>query len=504
MRIYCGFALLLAALMPPGNVSIDGASMLAVATSLATHGSIAVPCDVGIPGEGGRCFSTFYPLQSILAAPLVGVGRAAAAAVGQSQEYIGEFAAQLVPTLAAAGVATFTVLFAREFGASRNRAILAGLTSAFATEVAVYYRSFFADVLAAALVLVVVWGFYRGSRLWAGVGIALLILAKPQMVLIGVLLGAVFALSRRERQPLVMAVAATAIGSAAYVAYNVARFGDPWNFGGEAREIHGSALSPASLVKAFGLLTISPGRGVLLYSPIAILGIYALVRRRCELAWAALAVFVGALALHLANPGRGYNWGSRYLVAAVPLTVAAAWSLKGRVGRLAPVLALLGVLLVAPTFPGFYQRAFAEHEDRGGRASDMYWSLSDNPGIAVWGSTRRQIDDARRQDVREIVNRPNVATAHQTVADQKFYSVVAQWWWMTPAARIPRVLGALAALAMLALGAVLLMRAGTDRREPRGAWSASSGQPGRAARSSTTPRALPSDPGPRSGGSSGS
>jgi hypothetical protein len=490
--------------MPPGNVSIDGASMLAVATSLATHGSIAVPCDVGIPGEGGRCFSTFYPLQSILAAPLVGVGRAAAAAVGQSQEYIGEFAAQLVPTLAAAGVATFTVLFAREFGASRNRAILAGLTSAFATEVAVYYRSFFADVLAAALVLVVVWGFYRGSRLWAGVGIALLILAKPQMVLIGVLLGAVFALSRRERQPLVMAVAATAIGSAAYVAYNVARFGDPWNFGGEAREIHGSALSPASLVKAFGLLTISPGRGVLLYSPIAILGIYALVRRRCELAWAALAVFVGALALHLANPGRGYNWGSRYLVAAVPLTVAAAWSLKGRVGRLAPVLALLGVLLVAPTFPGFYQRAFAEHEDRGGRASDMYWSLSDNPGIAVWGSTRRQIDDARRQDVREIVNRPNVATAHQTVADQKFYSVVAQWWWMTPAARIPRVLGALAALAMLALGAVLLMRAGTDRREPRGAWSASSGQPGRAARSSTTPRALPSDPGPRSGGSSGS
>lgn len=199
-RVYAGFALGLLALMPPGNVSLDGDSMLAVATSLATNVSFSVPCDVGIDGQGGQCFSSFYPLQSILAAPLVAGGRALASIIGTSPEYVGEFAALAIPTLAAAGVATFTAIFARELGASRNRALGAGLTVAFASEVAVYYRSFFADALAALLVCVVVWGFMRDSG-WAVAGIVLLILTKPQLVPVGVLVGATFARSSSSRTP---------------------------------------------------------------------------------------------------------------------------------------------------------------------------------------------------------------------------------------------------------------------------------------------------------------
>jgi hypothetical protein len=69
--LFAGFALITFALMPPGNVSGDGASMLRVGTSLATGNGFAVPCDFGIPGRDGRCFSTYYPLQSVLAVPFI-------------------------------------------------------------------------------------------------------------------------------------------------------------------------------------------------------------------------------------------------------------------------------------------------------------------------------------------------------------------------------------------------------------------------------------------------
>jgi hypothetical protein len=447
--------LVVLALMAPGNVSSDGTSMLAVTTSLTTHGSFAVPCQVGVPGQGGQCFSTYYPLQSLLAVPFMAIGRAAATAVDAPAEYVGEFAAQIVPTLAAAGVATFTAYFACEFQATRARALMAGLTVAFATEIAVYYRTFFADVLATLMACLVVFGFLRHRRWLAGVGIVLLILAKPQLVPIGLLIGLVFAHGQRDRRPAIDAVVATIVGAVAYASYNILRFGNPTNFGGEARAIKGTALAPGKLIDALGLLTISPGRGFLWYSPIVLAGIFVLVRRRDLLARTALAVFVGALLLHLANPGTGNNWGSRYLIAAIPLLAAAAWSLRGW----APwALAAVGLVLVAPTFAGFYHRYYVEQAERGATSNHhVYWSVVDSPAVGVWGSSRRTIEVARRTDVNAVARAADATpTGRPRVSDQRFFTVVAQWWWMTPAAHIPRVLGFLGALVMLGAGGLLL------------------------------------------------
>lgn len=121
--LFAGFALITFALMPPGNVSGDGASMLRVGTSLATGNGFAVPCDFGIPGRDGRCFSTYYPLQSVLAVPFIAAGRALASITSAPPNYLGGFAAQILPALAAAGTACFAVYFASLLGASRRRAI---------------------------------------------------------------------------------------------------------------------------------------------------------------------------------------------------------------------------------------------------------------------------------------------------------------------------------------------------------------------------------------------
>jgi hypothetical protein len=473
-RTYLGFALVALALMAPGNTSSDGASMLQVGTSLATGRGFAIDCAYGIHGVGGDCFSTYYPLQSLLAAPFITLGRDMAAVGHAPQAYVGGFLAQAVPTLAAAGVAVFTAWFAMTLGASRRRALLAGATVLLATEIAIYYRTFFAEVLAALLTCVVVWAFMRGDR-WrhaAPVGIALLILAKPQLVLVGLALGAVFTLHQRRWQPLLWALVGTATGAVLYAGYDLLRFADATNLGGDARTLHDNAFTPAKLAEAAGTLLVSPGRGLLWYSPIVILGLFGAWRRRNDvLGLAAIAVLLAALAIHLGNPGVGNNWGDRYLAPAIPLLTALAWSLRGRGARLlAPTLAIVGLVIVLPTFVGFYHRYYVERAEQGELAKDLYWSVDRAPLIGVWGSSRRALEVASRTDVRAIARAPEVnerAGQPARVADQRFFTIVAEWWWMTPAARVPRALGLLVAALMLGGGIGLLVREGAGRPRRR-------------------------------------
>src|SRR5207248_8040128 len=72
---FFGFALMLVALLPPGNVSLDGDSMLQVSRSIVNGHGLKVACgDYTVHGRGGACYSTFYPLQSILAVPMIALG----------------------------------------------------------------------------------------------------------------------------------------------------------------------------------------------------------------------------------------------------------------------------------------------------------------------------------------------------------------------------------------------------------------------------------------------
>lgn len=192
LALFAGYALVLVALLPPTVYSSDGANMMRVAESLATSGDFDVPCgDQAIPGRGGRCFSTFYPLLSVVAAPLVLAGRAISSPVGVPPEFGGPLVALLVPAFAAAGAATMTAAVAWQFGASRRAGVFAGAAFAFGTEVLTYARTFFAETLASFFVILAVWGVIQTGRKrwWWYVGITLAILAKPQMALVGPAVG---------------------------------------------------------------------------------------------------------------------------------------------------------------------------------------------------------------------------------------------------------------------------------------------------------------------------
>src|SRR5665213_1520202 len=92
-----GAALIYLAFLPAGIYSIDGNSMLAVAESVVSHGTITVPANIGVPGRGGAIYSALYPLQSILAIPFVAVGTAFAPQ--GARHYVAALFASVLPIL---------------------------------------------------------------------------------------------------------------------------------------------------------------------------------------------------------------------------------------------------------------------------------------------------------------------------------------------------------------------------------------------------------------------
>lgn len=140
LALFAGNALVLVALLPPTVYSSDGANMMRVAESLATSGDFDVPCgDQAIPGRGGRCFSTFYPLLSVVAAPFILAGRAISSPVGVPPEFGGPLVALLVSALAAAGADDDR---RRRVAVRRPRpaGVFAGAAFAFDTEALTYAR----------------------------------------------------------------------------------------------------------------------------------------------------------------------------------------------------------------------------------------------------------------------------------------------------------------------------------------------------------------------------
>ena len=447
------------AILPPANFGSDGDAMLDVATSLAEGDWFKVPCDpdLSIEGHDGACYSRFYPLLSILAVPFVFVGRTLADVAGVSPDFMGEAFAMIVPALVSAGAGVVTAMLARRFGASHRAALLGGVALAFGTEILIYARTFYAETLAALLLGVVVWGFTGTARdrRWGMAAIVLLILAKPQLALVGGAVGLAVGARTRTWRPLIDAVIASVIGAALYAFYNWLRFRDVTDFGGEDRDLDGSAYD-WDAVEALGLLTISPARGLLWFSPVVFAGIYVLWRRRREkIAIACAAAFLGALVIAVGNPGSGWSWGSRYLAPTLPLFVAAAVSLRGRGARVVVALVAIGFVIGLPTTLAFYERYYQQNAEFR-ESSDRYWTFPEGILVRVWPETAEQLEAAADTDVDALVDAGKDAPEGD---DDPLLNIVALWWWVLPAIGVPWVLGLVVCLAMIAAGAWLIRRA---------------------------------------------
>jgi hypothetical protein len=71
--LFLGTWLICLAFLPAGIYSVDGNSMLAVADSLVARPSLTVPDGLGVIGPDGKSYSTWYPLQLLLAVSVVSV-----------------------------------------------------------------------------------------------------------------------------------------------------------------------------------------------------------------------------------------------------------------------------------------------------------------------------------------------------------------------------------------------------------------------------------------------
>ncbi len=314
----------------------------------------SLPLKANFVGRGGHYYSTAGLLQPLLEVPFFAAGHAIDANFGHPPEY--PFAYTFLwffnPLMAAIAAAAIFALVWLTRGSLKWAALTAVLFTV--ASIAWPYSKIGMETtfMAASLVAfaLAAWGRRKPTvGVWAATGFAAggAIATKPYAALvlaaIAVLLWAPWrAAARRERVRLALALALPVLLWIAAIAwYDWYRFGSLTDSG-----YHESLLTLAAPIDFFGLL-FSPGKGLIFYSPLVVLGalgIGRLWRRDRPLAIALLIFFVGLTCIAGSTTFWGDEvWGPRYIVpAAWALLVPIAWWADTRVRRrvLAGVAAL--------------------------------------------------------------------------------------------------------------------------------------------------------------------
>src|SRR5882724_1002322 len=352
----------------------DGLEMLKTAESLALRGDLAVTSDSdgrpwGYAGADGRRYSPYAIGLSLVEAPALALGHAAARAAGltpigtDSASFGAAVAVNVAVTAATAALLCGLVL---ALGLGRRAAVGTSLVYGLATMAWVYSKHDFAEPLAALALLATAHFLLRAGRdgrgrsfaaagAWNGVGF----LTKYQMVLYTpVLLGALILAERRKGSPL-RAIASRAVWfllpglpfGLLNLWVNHARFGT-WletGYGNQGPIVAGAGFIPVGL---FGLL-LSAGKGLVWYSPIVVLAPFAWrAFHRARPAASGLALALIGTTFAIFAPlwwwHGDWSWGPRYLVVVLPEMVLPLSVWLGDRGalarRLAPRVTLGGVV----------------------------------------------------------------------------------------------------------------------------------------------------------------
>ncbi|HTM56972.1 MAG TPA: hypothetical protein VL123_01005 [Candidatus Udaeobacter sp.] len=376
-------------------VGSDEVTMLELSRAML-HGRIDVPEGATLRGLGGRDYSKNAAGQAVLALPLTALGEGASRLAPEarrdliSRAIVSFFNAAITGILLGAFYSA-----ARALGAGAGSAFAGALLLGFTTPLWVYAKSFMAEPLEGLGLFLTLTGAARarlgqssGARLTA-LGIVVAVCSKLSVLPLAIacLAPLVGAPRAAWRWPLL----GLAIAHALHGAYDLARFGTPFETGYGAQAT-ASAYTTPLIVGLYGLL-VSSGKGVLWFAPA--LGLvpagYAAMRRvplpnagvvtagasapsggartaargadpgalraaRAGAAFGAAFAFGVALVLY----GRFQHWagdgsfGPRYLVPVLPLLfLFVVFAIDGQAARARRVAAwLLGLLGLIVTLGG--------------------------------------------------------------------------------------------------------------------------------------------------------
>ena len=175
-----GAVTLFLALVGQAQVTVlDGSSMLAVAQSIVHHGSLSVPPELGVAGDGGRFYSKYGLLLPLLALVPVAIVQPIGAMTGRVDLLEAAVAASLMPLVTGALAAALFAL-GRRLGAPRPAAALVAAGIVLGTYLLPYGRDFFTEPLVALGLVAMIERALAGRELQAGTALAFAVLARPQ------------------------------------------------------------------------------------------------------------------------------------------------------------------------------------------------------------------------------------------------------------------------------------------------------------------------------------
>ncbi len=335
-------------LTAPGHLgTVDMRAEFAVAQSMVGKADFTVSPSlpyVTVPyvvGLGGRHYAAHGLGQSLLLVPAALVGRIAGcgdpATCPPTAQHVAEFAASFLDGLIAAVAVMLMFLLALDLGARVRPAIALALLFGFSTIELAYAHDAFDVGPTATVLLLTLFAVHRGLRqnsirwlivggLAAGFAVALRL---PSLICLPMFALYVAASTWRLGAVAILRRALAFGGPVAAVLlligwYNWIRFGDPLQSGYSlASDYYGFGGSP--LTGVAGLL-FSPGRSVLLYSPIliaALVGLPLLWGRHRALTATVMAILVANLVFYAAYVDwwGGWNWAARYLVPMTPFLI---------------------------------------------------------------------------------------------------------------------------------------------------------------------------------------
>lgn len=410
-------------------VSIDERDTIQTSLSLLQNGSLAIEPGRNVhQGRDGRWYASREILPSLVCLPFCAAGHfldgkrwtalppvAPTARQFSGSSWVTFLTANLLGPLLAALTLLVLYQFLLDEGVERGGSLALVLTAAFATPLAVYAKTVFAQTFEAAWLMLAFHGAVRWRRSGSVAAAALLGLAcglglmtRAMFVLptasffVYVLVTGPAAWTRRTRALFALALPA-ALGAAGTAYANWLRWGSPFDFGYH----HPEEAFSTPLTEGLQGLLVSPGRGLFVFAPVLVL-VLVFARQLLAHGWPDVLLALGITAAYLGVYGRWYDWqgglswGPRFLVpliavwvgllgrAFVPPVPRWRYALLGLLALLGAGLQGLGLsvhlswihaaypspFVWENSYPVAYLRALREH------GPDDYWLLS--PGF--WGS----------------------------------------------------------------------------------------------------------------------